>query len=88
MYLTLHSFSLKLCSATIDLKHSALHYKQGSACTALHALHCTVIMSRMHCSTLYVLNALHGTELHNYTAMNALHCTTSTTLHYKHLTKM
>ena len=24
MYLTLHSFSLKLCSATIDLKHSAM----------------------------------------------------------------
>ena len=24
MYLTLHSFSLKLCSATIDLKHSAV----------------------------------------------------------------
>ena len=24
MYLTLHNFSLKLCSATIDLKHSAV----------------------------------------------------------------
>ena len=24
MYLTLYSFSLKLCSATIDLKHSAM----------------------------------------------------------------
>ena len=38
--LTLHSFSLKLCSTTIDLKHSALH------CTVLHS----AIQKSWHCT--------------------------------------
>ena len=40
MHLTTHSFTLKLCNATIDLKHSALFY------TALNCFHQTALYNK------------------------------------------
>ena len=40
MHLTMHSFTLKLCNATIDLKHSALFF------TALNCFHETALYNK------------------------------------------
>ena len=52
MYLTLHSFSLKLCSAPIDLKHSAV-LQCSAAVQCCSAVQCNVVQcSAVQCSVL------------------------------------
>ena len=72
VHLTMHSFSLKLCSATSDLKHLALY----TAHYMLQTVHCTLITTHTHCA--YTLEAAHGTLYTSHCTLHTVHCTVYT----------
>ena len=62
MLLTLHSFGLKLCSATFDLKHSALHCTVHSKLYRVYSTQLSVQCSAL-CTPSVYKSYLHKAEI-------------------------